>query len=150
MLEAEIVIAGLDQYLEDSKLYYASEEEAEPRSKEIKAKWVPRLSEALKKDFYNYTGSTVSVFDEEFELFGDQGASIWWCKITLEGSHPVVLSLKAIINYRKVLVSLSESSLRAENYSGRNKNIQKLFQKLKVASVDGYESRLLLKEVLVK
>ena len=153
MLQTEIIINELDQYLQESRCYYADDDEGELLSEEIGKKWKDRFSEAIKQDFFKHSQLSVLLSDDKFELFGDQGASIWWNRITVEdNSTPVKLSfwLKAVINYKKNRLSLDESSLRLQEYSGSKKNVGNLFRKFKAAHKGGYEPTITIRTALLE
>lgn len=153
MLQTEKIINELDQYLQESRFYYADDDKSELLSNEIYDKWKDRFSNAIKQDFFEFLHLKVSLTDDKFELFGDQGASVWWNRITVEDdSVPVKLSfwMKAVINYKKNRLALEENSLRQAEYSGSNINMRNIFRKLKAAHKDGYESTITIRTVLLE
>lgn len=153
MLQTEKIINELDQYLQESRFYYADDDKAEVLSDEVYYQWKDRFSDAIKQDFFDHSHLKVSLSDDKFELFGDQGASVWWNRITVEDdSAPVKLSfwLKAVINHKKHRLALEENSLRQQEYSGANIDVRNIFRKLKGANKDGYESSITIRTVLLE
>ena len=153
MLQTETTINELDQYLEHSGLYYSNEDKGQVLSDEVRSAWRNRFVDALKNDFLNYCQLQVTVSDDYFELFGDQGATVWVNKIVVEDNSAIVklsFHFKAVINYRRNRLALTEHCLRLQTYPGSNVMIQGLFRKLKAAHVDGFEPSTTIRMLLDK
>ena len=96
-------------------------------------------------------GVVVSIPSSHFELFGDQGATVWRNQIIVEddsAQFKLTFWFKAIVNHKIARFTPDETNIRQPKYSGVNVGAAALFEKLKSIQKNGYESSMEAKELL--
>lgn len=142
MLNTETELQNLDVYLTKSKLYSEKEYNAELINVRIVEEWRSRIESALKEDFQKLQ-IDISCTESHFELFGDQGATVWSTRVIVNdhsSSEKIAVCLRAVVDYRVYRVFAEESVFRQQSYQGTNVQCELLFNRLKSVEKFGYSS----------
>lgn len=149
MLQTDEIILTLHNSLLSSGTYDLDEDVG--AGDRIFAKWNDRILAALQEDFTLYAQVRLSFTDAYFELFGDQGATVWGVKATTvvaESEPGFSFWVKCIIGHQQTKAYLTEVGQRLDKYYGDDKKLRLLFKQFKRVQQDGYESAILLSELL--
>src|SRR6185295_831988 len=133
MLHLENIIAQLDHYLNESGLYEADLNKSEEISAKILADWKDRFEQAVRSDFIELLQLDASCSNVFFELFGDQGATIWTMRVVVnddKADPKLSFWVKSVINYRISKAFLEEVCIRQTNYNGSSLQARILYNKL--------------------
>jgi hypothetical protein len=152
MLEIEHIIEQLDKQLDSSGLYESDFDKSNEINRLILTEWQGRFDQAVLDDFKKHRQLDVSCFDAHFELFGNQGATVWTMRVIVndETADPKLsFWLKSVINHKILKAFLEEICIRQPYYKGSNPQAKILFDKLKAKVQQGYESTIQIRELLM-
>lgn len=149
MLQTDELINTLHNHLLASGAYDLDEDAG--TSDRIFEEWNDRLLTALQADFTQYAEVSLKFSDAFFELFSDQGATVWGVRATTEVDEPepgLSFWVKCIIGHQQAKAYLTEEGQRMDKYYGDDQQLRLLFKRFKKAQQDRYESAILLRELL--
>lgn len=149
MLLLDQTITSLNNFLTSTGFYLLDEDEG--KSEQVFTAWNDRLLTALQKDFTQHTQVRLRFSDAFFDLFGDRGETVWGVRATtvVDESEPgFSFWVKCIIGHQQAKAYLTEEGQRLDKYYGDDKQLRLLFKRFKKVQQDGYESTLLLSELL--
>ncbi len=149
MVQLNQTVISLNNFLTTSGYYLIDEDTG--TSEKIFSEWNDRLLSALQEDFAIHAQVNLSFTDAYFELFEDQGATVWGVKATTvvsETEPGFSFWVKCIINHQQVKTYLTEEGQRLDKYYGDDKQLRMLFKRFKKVQQYGYESTILLSELL--
>lgn len=112
MLLLNQIISNLHDFLTTSGYYLL--DEGAGKSVQVFNAWKDRLLTALQEDFALHAKVNLSFTNTYFELFGDQGATVWSVKAMTavsETDHGFSFLVKCIICYQKVKAYLTDEGL---------------------------------------
>lgn len=149
MLQTDEIVLSLHNSLLSSGSYDLDEDAG--ASDRIFTAWNDRLLTALHEDFSLHAQVNLSFTDAYFELFGDRGETVWGvCATTVvdESEPGFSFWVKCIIGHQQTKAYLTEEGQRLDKYYGDDKQLRLLFKRFKKVQQDGYESTILLSELL--
>jgi len=149
MLYTDELVISLHNSLLSSGSYDLDEDTGV--NERIFTEWNDRLLAALQADFTQHAQVNVRFSDAFFELFGDRGESVWGVRATtvVDKSEPgFSFWVKCIIGHQQTKAYLTEEGQRLDKYYGDDKQLRLLFKRFKKVQQDGYESSILLSELL--
>lgn len=149
MLQTDEIVLSFHNFLLSSGTYDLDEDAG--TSDRIFAEWNDRILAAILEDFAQHAQVNLSFKDAYFELFGDQGATVWGVKATTVVDAPepgFSFWVKCIINHQQAKAYLTEEGQRLDKYYEDDKQLRLLFKRFKKVRQDGYESTILLSELL--
>lgn len=149
MLLLDQTITSLNNFLTSTGFYLLDEDEG--KSEQVFTAWNDRLLTALQEDFTQHVQVSLRFSDAFFELFGDRGETVWGVRATtvVDESEPgISFWVKCIIGHQQTKAYLTEEGQRLDKYYGDDKQLRLLFKRFKKVQQDGYESTILLSELL--
>lgn len=149
MLHTDEIIFSLHDTLFSSGSYDLDEDAG--AGDRIFTEWNDHILSALQEDFVQHAKVSLSFTEAYFDLLGEQGASVWGVKATTVVKEPepgFSFWVKCIINHQQAKAYLAEDGQRLDKYYGDDKQLRLLFKPFKKVKQDGYESTILLSELL--
>jgi len=149
MLQTDELELSLHNHLLASGSYDLDEDACV--SEQIFTDWNDRLLAALQADFKHHAQVDLQFSDAFFELFGDRGETVWSVRATtvVDESEPgFSFWVKCIIGNQQSKAYLTEEGQRLDKYYGDDKQLRLLFKRFKKVQQYGYESTILLSELL--
>lgn len=149
MLQTDELVLSLHNHLSSSGAYELDEDAGS--SERIFEEWNGRLLTAIQEDFTQHIQVSLKFSDAFFELFSDQGATVWGVRATTLVDEPdpgLSFWVKCIIGHQQIKAYLTEEGQRMDKYYGDVQQLRLLFKRFKKAQQDRYESAILLRELL--
>jgi hypothetical protein len=145
-------ISKFEHFLRDHGYFEENDDNLETLNEQVLSKWDMPIKEAITNDFKAHLNISIGKIINLFDLYADQGATVFVSFVTLiddNSTESLQVIIKAIVGQNKILTYLDSAYANVRSYSGHSSRLSKIFKTLKQADKNqGYFNPISFRSLL--